>query len=446
MAGLRRKGIARMAKVASIPATMMAQRITATGKVLLAGAERGTVTDEMLDKAAEQVFAVLGELKGGAMKLGQALSVAEAAVPPRFADHFRDALTRLQQEAPPMPVAETHRMLDQQLGTAWRKRFAEFDDTPIAAASIGQVHKAVYHDGREVAVKVQYPEAENSLRADLTMLQMVSGAFNTLLAGTNARQLIEEFLARTEDELDYRIEAAYQRRFAKAFAGDPQFFVPKVVAAAPKVLVTEWMEGTPLSRIIADGSRAERNRAGLMLAEFALMSPSRVGLLHSDPHPGNFQLRPDNRLGIIDFGACAQTPRGIPAAVGRLATRVLAEDWAGMERVMRAENFIKPGAPIDLEVMIRRTAPIVAEIDGSNFHFSRALLQAEVARSLDPENISLTNARAFKAPEDYPEYVMLGRVLSGVVGICAQLDAEGPFLDLARRWIPEFDGAAEAAS
>ncbi|WP_327140253.1 ABC1 kinase family protein [Nocardia sp. NBC_01327] len=446
MAGLRRKGIARMAKVASIPATLMAQRVAATGRGLLSGAERGGITDEMLDAAADQVFAVLGELKGGAMKLGQALSVAEAAVPPRFSDHFREALTRLQQEAPPMPVADTHRMLDLQLGTAWRKRFTHFDDQPIAAASIGQVHKAIWHDGREVAVKVQYPEAEESLRADLKMLQMVSGAFNTLLAGTNARQLIEEFLARTDDELDYRIEAAYQRRFAKAFAGDPQFFIPRVVAAAPKVLVSEWMDGVPLSRIIANGARPERNRAGLLLAEFALCSPSRVGLLHCDPHPGNFQLRPDNRLGIIDFGACALTPHGIPRAVGRLARCALTEDYAGMEQVLREEGFIKPGAPIDMAPLQNRITPVLAQINGTDFHFTRAFLQEEVARSLEPENISLTNARAMRAPADRPEYAMLGRVLGGVVGICAQLDAEGPFIALAEKWIPGLGDSESAAS
>ncbi|MBL1074215.1 AarF/ABC1/UbiB kinase family protein [Nocardia sp. 2] len=434
-----------MAKVASIPATLMAQRVVATGRGLLSGAERGTITDEMLDHAADQVFAVLGELKGGAMKLGQALSVAEAAVPPRFADHFRDALVRLQQEAPPMPAADTHRMLDRQLGTQWRGRFQQFDDNPIAAASIGQVHKAVWHDGREVAVKVQYPEAEESLRADLTMLQMFSGAFDTLLAGTNARQLIEEFLARTEDELDYRLEAAYQRRFAKALAGDARFFVPRVVAAAPKVMVTEWMEGVPLSRVIASGSRADRNRAGLLLAEFALSSPARVGCLHSDPHPGNFQLRPDNRLGVIDFGACTDMPHGIPTAVGRMAHAVLAEDYPRLEQVLREEGFVKPGAPIELGPIQRRVAPVVAQIDGSRFHFSRALLQEDVARALDPANISLTNARGMRAPEDRPEYAMLGRVFGGIVGICAQLDAEGPFLDLVATWLPGFGDRTEAA-
>ncbi|MFB8001356.1 ABC1 kinase family protein [Nocardia sp. NPDC056000] len=446
MAGLRRKGITRMAKVASIPATLMAQQVAATGRNLFAGAERGGVTDEMLDNAADQVFAVLGELKGGAMKLGQALSVAEAGVPPRFADHFREALVRLQQEAPPMPVADTHRMLDMQLGTGWRRRFARFDDEPIAAASIGQVHRAIWHDGREVAVKVQYPEAEESLRADLKLLHMVSGAFNTLLAGTNARQLIEEFLARTEDELDYRIEAAYQRRFAKAFTGDPQFFIPRVVAAAPKVLVSEWMTGVPLARIIANGERAERDRAGMLLAEFALCSPSRVGLLHSDPHPGNFQLRPDNSLGIIDFGACAHTPRGIPRAVGRLARTALDGDYIAMEAVLREEGFIKPGATVEMAPLERRIAPLVAQINGGTVHITRTMLQEEVARALDPANISLTNARAMKAPADQPEYAMFGRVLGGVVGICAQLDAEGPFLSLAERWVPGFGDAQEAAS
>ncbi len=124
---------------------------------------------------------MLGELKGGAMKLGQALSVMEAAIPEEFAEPYREALTKLQAEAPPLPAKQVHRVLDQQLGTKWRDRFAEFDDTPTASASIGQVHRAVWADGREVAVKVQYPGADEALRADLKTLTRFAGLFTSVM-------------------------------------------------------------------------------------------------------------------------------------------------------------------------------------------------------------------------------------------------------------------------
>ncbi|NNH72757.1 AarF/ABC1/UbiB kinase family protein [Nocardia uniformis] len=426
----------------SIPAAAAAQR----GRELIVGPPSGAGEHDLVDHAAEQVFQVLGQLKGGAMKLGQALSVAEAAIPPKFGDRFREALVKLQAEAPPMPTAQMHAMLDKQLGTGWRKRFADFDDSPVGAASIGQVHRAVWHDGREVAVKVQYPEAEEALKADLRLLEMFAGAFATVFSGANIKKLVGEFLARTEDELDYRIEAAYQRTFAKALAGDEKFYVPRVLAGAPKVLVTEWMDGVPLSRIIAEGTREQRDRAGIRLAEFALSTPATVGLLHSDPHPGNFQLRPDGALGVIDFGACIALPNGIPPAVGRMATCALAEDYQGLEQVLRAERFIQPGAAIDLGPFRERIGPMVAGFEWPRVHFTREMLQADTARALAPENLSLTNAQAVSAPADKPEYAMLIRVFAGVIGILAQLDADGPFLGLFQEWLPEFTVPGNFAS
>jgi predicted unusual protein kinase regulating ubiquinone biosynthesis (AarF/ABC1/UbiB family) len=191
------------------------------------------------------------------MKVGQALSVMEAAIPEQYGKPYREALTKLQREAPPLAAEKVHRVLDGQLGTKWRERFASFDDTPVASASIGQVHKAVWSDGREVAVKIQYPGADEALRADLKTLGRFAGLFASVMPGVDVRPVIDEFTARTEEELDYRIEANNQRRFAKVYDGDPQFAVPHVVASAPKVVVTEWMSAKPLSAIIADGTPEE---------------------------------------------------------------------------------------------------------------------------------------------------------------------------------------------
>ncbi|MCP9625334.1 AarF/ABC1/UbiB kinase family protein [Nocardia otitidiscaviarum] len=445
MAGTRRKGIARGARLAALPMSIMAKRAAALGTRIITGAERGELDEKLIAEAADQVFTVLGELKGGAMKVGQALSVMEAAVPPQFADRYREALVKLQAEAPPMPEADTYRMLTQQLGTRWRDRFRSFDPKPVAAASIGQVHRAVWSDGRDVAVKVQYPHAEESLKADLALLKMFSSVFNLILPGADVKELVDEFIDRTHDELDYRIECDYQRRFAKALGpDDPKFFVPKVVASAPKVMVTEWMDGMPLSKVITGGDREQRDRAGILLWELAVSSPARFGILHCDPHPGNFRLLEDGRLGIIDFGACTETPNGLPPFIGETARYLLAEDFDKAVEVVRRSGFVKEGTTVDIGPLQRTLGPLVVLLREEEFHMTRQVLQDQAQRSMDVRNMSINNALAFKATPEFPEMPMIGRVLGGVAGICAQLDTTGPFLALVREWVPGFVATDDA--
>src|SRR5262245_15658168 len=332
-----RKTAARTARLASIPPGA-AGRAGGGGGRRLAGQNAGQVSAELSAKTAEQLFAVLGTLKGGAMKFGQAMSVFEAAIPNDMAEPYREALTKLQSAAPPMSSHTTRRVLAEQLGRRWADRFTSFDDEPAAAASIGQVHRAVWHDGRAVAVKVQYPGADQALMSDLRQLQRFSRLFQALVPGTEVKPLLQELTDRMSEELDYRSEAQNQRAFAKAFDGDEHVIVPKVVASSPKVLVTEWVVGKPLSAVIRDGDRAERDLAGLRLAEFHYSSPARVGLLHSDPHPGNFMLTDDGRLCVIDFGAVAQLPDGLPPTHGRMMRLALEGRSCELLELLREEH------------------------------------------------------------------------------------------------------------
>lgn len=433
-----RRSSSRNAKLAKIPLGIAGRAAVGFGK-RLAGGDKGEISAQLNQRAAEQLFTVLGELKGGAMKFGQALSVMEAAVPEEFGEHYRDALTKLQAAAPPMPAETVHRVLDQQLGTQWRQRFRSFEDAPSASASIGQVHKAEWSDGRTVAVKVQYPGADEALRADLKTLSRMTGLISSVIPGADVKPILAEITERTEEELDYRNEAANQRAFAKAFDGHPEIVVPKVVASAPKVIVTEWLEGTPVSQIIKagaddpEGTVTLRNRVALLMGRFHFSSPETVGLLHADPHPGNFMALADGRLAVIDFGACAPLPNGFPEILGRMLAMAVEEDYDGLTQLMYDNGWVIPGRTVTHREIADYLRPFADPIKTDSFHFTRRWMQRVAGKATDFTSAEMKTARALQLPA---EHVMIFRVLGGSVGILAQLDAEVPFMQLATTWLP----------
>src|SRR5438270_2792391 len=259
-----RWAFSRGARLATLPLGVAGRATLGLGK-RIGGRPAEVVAAELQARTAEQLFQVLGQLKGGAMKLGQALSVFEAALPEEVAAPYRAALTKLQEAAPPLPAAAVHKVLATELGDDWRDRFTSFDDQPASAASIGQVHRAVWSDGRDVAVKIQYPGAGRALMSDLSQLNRFARLFGALMPGLDAKPLLAELRARVAEELDYRLEAAAQEAFAAAYAGDPDVCVPRVVCVSDHVLVSEWLDGIPLAAVIAGGTTAQRNRAGNMI-------------------------------------------------------------------------------------------------------------------------------------------------------------------------------------
>jgi predicted unusual protein kinase regulating ubiquinone biosynthesis (AarF/ABC1/UbiB family) len=437
---LPRRAVTRTAKLASLPIGFAARAALGIGKRTF-GRSAELVATEVQQRTAEQMFRVLGELKGGAMKLGQALSVFEAALPAELAGPYRATLTMLQEAAPPLSITAAHQVLAEEFGDGWRERFRSFGDDPAAAASIGQVHKAVWHDGRTVAVKVQYPGVARALMSDFDQLGRVARLFSVLMPGLDVKPLIAEIRDRVGEELDYRREAESQRAFAAGYAGDPDIYVPQVVAHSERVLVTEWMgDGAPLSRIIAEGTREERDRAGILFARVLFSGPSRTGLLHADPHPGNYRLLPDGRLAVIDFGAVDRLPGGFPPATGRLLRVGTMGDSAEIERAARLEGFIRDGVEVDAERLRAFVAPIAEPLMTERFRFTRAWFRQVGAHVIDlrPNNV----VRQLNLP---PSYALINRVVSSGVGVLCQLEAEGEFRAEALRWVPGFADEIAAA-
>ena len=429
-----RRAVTRTAKLAGLPIGLAGRATVGLGK-RLGGRSSEEISLELQQRTAEQLFAVLGQLKGGAMKFGQALSVFEAALPENVAAPYREALTKLQEGAPPMPASTVHRVLGQQFGRDWRRRFASFDDDPAAAASIGQVHRAVWADGRAVAVKVQYPGAGQALMSDLTQLTRFARLFAILVPGLDIKPLLAELRARVAEELDYALEADAQRRFVTAYADEPLIEIPRVVASAPQVLVSEWLEGTPMSTIIATGTQEQRNRAGELLATLHFSAPPKSGLLHADPHPGNFRLIDGERLGVLDFGAVARLPAGLPHIIGRLCRLALAGDADQVYAGLAAEGFVRRGVEIEPEGVLDYLAPMLDPLRTETFQFSREWMRREAARVGDPRSSASQVGRRLNLP---PSYLLVHRVTLGSIGVLCQLHAEARYRAIVERWQPGF--------
>ncbi|MET7605659.1 AarF/ABC1/UbiB kinase family protein [Streptomyces avermitilis] len=451
MSDLPRKAVTRTAKLAALPLGFAGRATWGLGK-RIGGKSAEIVGRELQQRTAEQLFKVLGELKGGAMKFGQALSVFESALPEEVAGPYRAALTKLQEAAPPMPTRTVHAVLQERLGEDWQELFLEFEDKPSAAASIGQVHHGVWHDGREVAVKVQYPGAGEALLSDLNQLSRFARLLGPLIPGMDIKPLITELRDRVSEELDYALEAQAQLAHAEEFADDPDVVVPAVVHQSEQVLVTEWINGIPLSEVIADGTQEQRDRAGQLLARFLFSGPARTGLLHADPHPGNFRLLPDGfdekagwRLGVLDFGTVDRLPGGLPTPIGDSLRMTLDGDAESVYELLREEGFVKESIELDPNAVLDYLLPIIEPAQADEFTFTRGWMRSQAARIADLRSPAHQLGKQLNLP---PAYLLIHRVTLSTIGVLCQLGATVRLRDELEEWLPGFlpeeESAAEA--
>ncbi|MBK8459692.1 MAG: AarF/ABC1/UbiB kinase family protein [Micropruina sp.] len=421
--------LARSARLMSLPLSAAGRSAVGLGRRILGG-DPEEIAAQARVQAAEQMFQVLGQLKGGAMKFGQMLSLFQAVLPDEIAQPFREQLSKLQDSAPPMPASRVQAVLLHELGPNWRSLFTSLDLRPAAAASIGQVHRGILAaTGQSVAVKVQYPGADQALRSDLRQIERLAATISPLAGGVDVVALTREIAARISEEVDYSLEARNQQRAAEAFAGHDSFFVPTVRDATGRVLITDWVDGTKLSAV-SQWSAEERNRVGLQYVRFLFAGPKVAGILHADPHPGNYLVMPDGRLAVVDFGLVARLPDGLPSAMGRLIS--LARDGRAEDMLagMAEERFIT--SPVDAQELLDYLSPFVEPASVEEFHFTREWMRGEFQRVKSSAGRDAV-AMQMNIP---PVYALIYRVWMSGIAVLAQLDVRARFGDVLAEFLP----------
>src|SRR3954468_6300873 len=304
--------ISRTARVTGLAAGQAARQL-GTATTNLARGEEGA--QKALEKrhieAAEQIVSALGTMKGAAMKLGQVMSFLDVGlVPEEYREEFQRKLGELRDAAPKVRFADMRKVVESELDERLQDTFAEFDETPIAAASIGQVYRAKLHDGRDVAVKVQYPGVAAAVRADMQNLGIILRLMKRIAPGMDVKATADEIRARIGDELDYELEASNQRSLARIFRGHPFIHVPQVVTSLSRerVLVSEFVSGRGFDEL-KHADQATRDRVGEIVFRFYFGCMYRHRQFSGDPHPGNFLLLGDGRVAFLDFGLFKVMPR-----------------------------------------------------------------------------------------------------------------------------------------
>jgi predicted unusual protein kinase regulating ubiquinone biosynthesis (AarF/ABC1/UbiB family) len=385
-----------------------------------ASAERQVYLDHQFElQTAEAITGALGNMKGAMMKLGQMASYLDQGMP----EHVRAALAELQSNAPPMSAELAAQVIVEELGSPPEQVFAEWDPAPIAAASIGQVHRALTRDGRAVAVKVQYPGVGEAIRSDLDNAGLMFGAMGMMLPGLEPGPLVEELRTRLVEELDYRLEADNQRLFAEFYRGHPFIHVPEVLTelSTERVLTSELAEGVPFE-VVEGWSQEERNLAAEAIFRFVFGSLYRLHAFNGDPHPGNYLFRPGGRVTFLDFGLVKRfDPSEVDLIADMLKAMVLDKDIKEYRRLIESIGMLKPGSTFtDEEVM-------------AYFGHFYDFVQRDEVGTITPEYASETVRRFFdysgehaeilRAANVPPTFVIIQRINLGLYAIFGQLRA-----------------------
>lgn len=300
---------------------------------------------------AKEMLQTFSQMRGIAMKMGQMLSYMDNFLPPEA----QRVLALLQRDAPPMSWSMIQDQIEDELGKQPEFLFADFDEQPLAAASIGQVHRAVLPDGTPVAVKIQYPGIDQAMRADLKNAKILGLFQKMLFFRTDAKSIMQELETRFLDECDYTKEAEYQERFRQRFQGHPHIAIPKVYRdfTTQRILTTEFQQGMGFYEWLAtDPSEQHRHKIARAMYRFYLGSLYMDGLFHCDPHPGNYIFRDDGKIAFLDFGCCRQFPEERKNLWIRLCKTVIADKVEDLEELAIQIGFFAEGSNYNKEAFV----------------------------------------------------------------------------------------------
>ncbi|MFM2072448.1 MAG: hypothetical protein RLZZ623_2711 [Actinomycetota bacterium] len=387
-------------------------------------ARQPDLDDRFALRTAQDVARELGNMKGALMKAGQLLSFVVEALP----EPAQEALSSLFSDAPPMSADLAAGVIATELGDHPAAIFLDWSPHPIAAASVGQVHRAVTHDGREVAVKVQYPGVADAIEADLAnadVLYRMLAAFT--LKGLDTRALVDELRLRMRDELDYRIEASNIREFRAQFTGHPFVSLPDVLLdhSSREVITTEWVAGLKWNDFVARATPEARQRAGEIIWRFAQHSIHRLGVFNGDPHPGNYLFSIDGDVTFLDFG---MVKRWAPGEWDRLApcmdAIIVHRDPELLVRSMECSGFLRERHGLAADAVYDYVSSPYRPYLVDEFTFTRDFMRDTLQRIID---IDGPHADVIERIDMPASFMMLDRLVWGVSALLGKLELHAPW-------------------
>lgn len=429
--------IRRTAKVAGLAGGQTARNYATRAANLTRGEQaRRDAAIRRQAEAAEQILDVLGNMKGAAMKVGQVASFIDTgAFPEEFQARIQEKLAQLRDSAPRVAFKDMRRVIEDELDEPLDELFEEFDQEAVAAASIGQVYRARLHDGRDVAVKVQYPGVAQAVRADLQNLGMIMRVAKRIAPGMDAKAMTAEIKERLSDELDYEQEAQAQRAFARAWRGHPFVVVPEVVTrlSREKVLVTEWVDGMSFEEI-KQLPQADRDRFGEIVFRFFFGSLYRIGHFSGDPHPGNFKLMDDGRVAFMDFGMTKHLPRKRLDAEVEALRLGMDGDADGLFEQLARLGFFASGdeALAPAPVMDHFRDVISWYLEDGEVTIDRDVVSQVLIDLGDPRSPHWELMKRETMP---PDAMLARRMEALVLGVLGQLGATANWHRIAREWL-----------
>ena len=390
--------------------------------------------DETALASAERLVATLGAMKGAAMKMGQLASFIDTDyLPEEYRELYQDKLAALRAAAPAMPWDKVRQVLEHECEEPYEELFERIEPDAFAAASIGQVHRGVLHDGREVAVKIQYPGIDTAIRADLSNAGMILRLAKALAPGLDAKAVADELRERVLEELDYDHEAQNQRTFARAYRGHPFIRVPDVVTrlSHSRVLVTEYVEGAGFDAVKRMGAE-ERNRFAEIVFRFYLGSIYQLHHFNADAHPGNYVLTGDGRVAFLDFG---MTKRVDPEQI-RLEEEVvkarIEHDPERLREKLHDLGFVRNPQRIDAEALMAHVDAVGGwYLEDGEREITSEYVMGVISAMSDPRS----DFYALMRRENVPANELMGRRMEvGVLAVLGQLRAKRNWHRIAREW------------